>query len=92
MKHLSGAPFYGRLLALPTNIRLGWKRNVSDKHSSLLRKFVKYGQKSFITLGPGVKVIKLFFLSLVMWQSKIDCLSLAVFLGLVKYNHRAVHT
>jgi hypothetical protein len=25
-----------------------------DKHSSLLRKFVNYGQKGFITLGPGV--------------------------------------
>ncbi len=25
MKHLSGAQLYGRLLALPTNIRLGWK-------------------------------------------------------------------
>ncbi len=23
--HLSGAPLYGRLLALPANIRLGWK-------------------------------------------------------------------
>jgi hypothetical protein len=25
VRHLSGAPLYGRLLALPTNIRLGWK-------------------------------------------------------------------
>jgi len=24
-EHLSGAPLYGRPLALPTNIRLGWK-------------------------------------------------------------------
>jgi hypothetical protein len=24
-KHLSGAKLYGRLLASPTNIRLGWK-------------------------------------------------------------------
>ncbi len=24
-----------------------------DKHSSLLRKFVNYGKKSFITLAPG---------------------------------------
>jgi len=52
VKHLSGAPFYGRLLALPTNIRLDWKRNVSHKHSSLLRKFVKYGQKKFYNIGP----------------------------------------
>jgi hypothetical protein len=25
-----------------------------DKHCSLLRKFVNYGQKSFITLAPNV--------------------------------------
>jgi hypothetical protein len=25
VKYLSGAPLEGRLLALPTNIRLGWK-------------------------------------------------------------------
>jgi hypothetical protein len=28
-----------------------------DKQSSLLRKSVNYGQKSFITLGPGFNVI-----------------------------------
>jgi len=32
----------------------------NDKHSSLLRKSVNYGQKSFITLGPGGKVSKTF--------------------------------
>ncbi len=26
VKYLSAAPLKGRLLALPTNIRLGWKR------------------------------------------------------------------
>ncbi len=58
MKHLSGAPFYGRLLALPPNIRLGWKRNVGDRYSSLLRKFVNYGQKKvFFTLGPDIFVV-----------------------------------
>ncbi len=52
MKHIAGAPFYGRLLALPTNIRLGRKRNVGDKHSSLLQKFINYGQKKFYNIGP----------------------------------------
>jgi hypothetical protein len=28
------------------------------KHSSILRKFVNYGQKGFITLGHGLNVIK----------------------------------
>jgi hypothetical protein len=33
-----------------------------DKHSSLFQKSAIYGQKSFITLGPDVKIIKLSFL------------------------------
>ncbi len=32
----------------------GKERPARDKHSSLLRIFVKYGRKSFITLGPRV--------------------------------------
>ncbi len=39
-------------IGLPTNIRLGWKRNVDDKHSSLLRKFANYRQKKFYNIGP----------------------------------------
>jgi hypothetical protein len=35
-------------------VRLDWKKLTNDKHSSLLRKSVIYGQKSFITLGPGL--------------------------------------
>ncbi len=33
----------------------------SDKHSSLLQKFVNHDKKSFITLGPVAKVIKAFY-------------------------------
>jgi hypothetical protein len=29
------------------------QKHTNDKHSSLLRKSVIYGQKSFMTLGPG---------------------------------------
>jgi hypothetical protein len=29
-----------------------------DKHTSLLQKFVNYGQKRFITLGPGSTVVE----------------------------------
>ncbi len=32
VKHLSGAPLYGSLLVLPTNIGLGWKSLLVDKH------------------------------------------------------------
>jgi hypothetical protein len=35
---------YVKPLALPTNIRLGWK-DLSNKQSSLLRKPVNYGRK-----------------------------------------------
>ncbi len=37
---LNGAPLWGSLLALPTNIRLGWNGFSKDKHSSALRKLV----------------------------------------------------
>jgi hypothetical protein len=37
--HLSGVPLLGRLLALPTNIRLGWKGFGKDKHISLFKKW-----------------------------------------------------
>ncbi len=47
MKHFR----WVRLRALPTNIRLVWKKNVVDKHSSLLQKFVTFGQKKFYIIG-----------------------------------------
>jgi hypothetical protein len=50
MKHLSGVPLYGRLLALPTNNGLGW-----SKHSSLLRKNITYSRKKFYNIGPRSK-------------------------------------
>jgi hypothetical protein len=42
----------GRLLALSTNIRLGWQYLPGKKHSSLLRKSVNYGQKKSYNIGP----------------------------------------
>jgi hypothetical protein len=42
----------GRLLALPPNNRLGWKRLARSKHSSLFIKFVAYGRKKFYNIGP----------------------------------------
>ncbi len=34
--------------------------NLSVTNTNLLRKFVNYGQKSFVTLGPGPNVKRLF--------------------------------
>ncbi len=46
VKHLSISTLEGRLLALPTNIRLdSLEKLVRNKHSSILQKFVNYGQK-----------------------------------------------
>jgi hypothetical protein len=39
-------------------VRLDLKKLTNDKHSSLLRKSVIYGQKSFIILGPGPRNVK----------------------------------
>ncbi len=51
MKHLSGAPLLGRLLASPT-IKTRLERFAKDKHSSLLRKSVNYRSKKFYSTGP----------------------------------------
>ncbi len=50
------------------------KQLAKDKHSSVLQKSVMYGQKSFITLGPGVNVIEHFLCDLwIFIQSKSVC-------------------
>ncbi len=58
-------------------VRLDWKELTNDKRSSLLRKTVIYGQKSFITLGPagasiyGFVLKNSFFLILFSEWSKV---------------------
>jgi hypothetical protein len=47
MKNLSDAPLKGRLLALPTNIRLGWQYLPGTNT-------LAYYEKSFIGLTPGL--------------------------------------
>jgi hypothetical protein len=48
VEHFLSAPFLFRV-----------ERPARDKHSNLLRAFVNYGYKTFLTLGPGTHVIKL---------------------------------
>jgi hypothetical protein len=51
--HLSGAPLLGRLLALPTNIRLGWKGLPVENALAYITNIRKLRtKKSFTTLGP----------------------------------------
>jgi hypothetical protein len=51
----------GLALGLTPNIRLGWKRLSWTNSLGYYENFVSYGQKSFITLAPGLNVIKLFY-------------------------------
>ncbi len=61
MEDLSDASFLGKLLELPTNVRLDWKVIARYKHSSLPRCLVVSNEeKSFITLTPGVNVVEHF--------------------------------
>jgi hypothetical protein len=54
------ASFLGKLLVLPANVSLDWKVNARYKHSSFLASLSATKETSFITLTPGVSVIKLF--------------------------------
>jgi hypothetical protein len=50
----------GKLLALPTNIRLSLKCLLMANTLAYYKKFVTYCLKRFITMAPGANVIKLF--------------------------------
>ncbi len=60
MKHLSGAPLKGRLLALPTNIRLGRKGLQRTNTLAYNEKSYLTAVNSFITFATCVNPIKLF--------------------------------
>ncbi len=53
MKHLSGASLYGRFLALPTNIRLGWKVHPGTKTLAHYENSLITPVKSLVALTPG---------------------------------------
>jgi hypothetical protein len=77
VKHLSCAPHLGKLHALQTNIRLSWK-SLTGTNSSLLQKSINYGQKSFVTFGPGVKLAKLLCPSGKAGINKLERMTLAI--------------
>jgi hypothetical protein len=58
-KH-SGASLYGRLLALHAKFRPGWK-GLPGTNTLAFCRSLSGGEKSLITLTPGVKVIELSF-------------------------------
>ncbi len=64
MKSLSGASLLGRLLSLPTNIRLGWPGWPVTNALAYYEKSYLTAVKSFITLAPADNVIKPFYFPL----------------------------
>jgi len=50
MGDLSVASFFGKLLVLPTNVRLDWKVIARYKHSSLLGLIVSDKEKKFYNI------------------------------------------
>ncbi len=56
MEDLSDASFLGKLLVLPSNVRLDWKVFARCKHSSLFGLIISNEEKSFITLTPDLIV------------------------------------
>jgi hypothetical protein len=55
LKHLSGAPLWGRFLALPTNNRLGWK-DLPGVKTLAFCKNSKLTDVNFYNIGPRLSV------------------------------------
>ncbi len=78
LEHLSDASFLGNLLVFSANVRLDWKVIASYKHSSLFGLIDSdEGKKSFITLTPGVSILKLFTALFMNACNKLKCLCLS---------------
>ncbi len=61
LEHLSDASFLGKLLVFPANVRLDWKVIASTHTLTYLASSTVTKEKCFITLTPGLNLIKLFF-------------------------------
>jgi hypothetical protein len=60
--HLSRAPLKGRLLVIPTNIRLGGRGLLGTNTFVYQENLLIAAVKSFITLAPGGKIFKTSFI------------------------------
>jgi len=58
LEHLSDAPFLGKLLVLPANVRLDWKVIATYKHSSLFGLVVSKEGKKFCNIDTKSKKSK----------------------------------
>jgi hypothetical protein len=68
LENLSGVSFFGKLLVLPTNVRLDWKVIARYKHCSIFGLIISNEEKSFITMTPGAVFAYLFLHNLIMGQ------------------------
>jgi hypothetical protein len=82
VKNLSGAPHYGKLLALPMSIRLGWKGLLGTDTLAYYENSQITDMKSFITLAPGFNVTKLFYLITDAPKNKLECFALVKYFSL----------
>jgi hypothetical protein len=60
LEHLSDASFLDKLLVFPANVGLDWKVIASSNTLAYLASLKVTKEKCFITLAPGVNVIKHF--------------------------------
>ncbi len=68
VEHLKGASL-GKVLAISSNIRKGWKCLQGKKHSTLLQTVVNYGRKKFYDIIPSwAKCSKTVFLRQGQWR------------------------
>jgi hypothetical protein len=77
VEQLKKAPLTSRFLALSTNMRLGWKGLPGPNTLAYYENPYITDVKSFITLDPGVIVIKLFLPELKNVHNKLERLFLA---------------
>jgi hypothetical protein len=75
-EHQKEAPLQGRLLALPTNIRLGWKGLPGTNTLAFYEHLLITDINIFMTLGPGITAIipfSLYLYSLVLRACVFYC-------------------
>ena len=61
MGDLSVASFFGKLLVLPTNVRLDWKVIARYKNSTLLGLIISDEEKCFISIDTRGQCYKTFY-------------------------------
>jgi hypothetical protein len=77
LEHLSDASFLGKLLVLPTNVRLDWKEIARYKHSSLFGLIISNKGKKFYNIDTWCRRFKTVFLSFDAPIKYLESLSLA---------------